>query len=97
MAATRTFTVDAIGDPEPITVQSTDGTRKVVVFENGQAGTTDFYLIKGPDKTVTQVLKPAGVKVEFERPSHEAKYRQGEVVGWLATVSGSATFAQEED
>lgn len=87
---TKTFTVDNAGDPEPITVQSY--CMKVVVYENAQAGTTDFIL-RVPFIDSPGVTKPAGSKAEISRGE---RYVPGDIVGYIETVSGSVTFAQEE-
>lgn len=87
---TKTFTVDAAGDPEPIIVQSY--CMKVVIYENNQAGTTD-YILHAPLMTSTGVTKPAGSKAEVSRGY---RYEPGQIAGYVETVSGSVTFAQEE-
>jgi hypothetical protein len=87
---TKTFTVDAAGNPEPITVQSY--CMKVVIYEDAQAGTTD-YILHVPAMASSGVTKPAGSKAEISRGE---RYVPGDIVGYVETVSGSVTFAQEE-
>lgn len=87
---TKTFTVDNAGNPEPITVQSY--CMKVVVYENDQAGTTDFIL-HVPLMASSGVTKPAGSKAEISRGY---RYEPGDIAGYVETVTGSVTFAQEE-
>jgi hypothetical protein len=87
---TKTFTVDNAGDPEPIIVGSYP--MKVVVYENNQAGTTD-YILHVPYMTSAGVTKPAGSKAEISRG---LRYEPGQIAGYIETVTGSVTFAQEE-
>lgn len=91
---TKTFTVDNAGEPEPVIVQSY--CMKVVIYENAQAGSTDYY-IYAPKKTSPEVTKPAGSKAEFSRGY---RYEPGDVAGYVALpvafAPGALTFAQEE-
>lgn len=90
---TKTFTVDNAGNPEPIIVQSY--CRKVTVYENNQAGTTD-YILHIPQMASVGVTKPAGSKAEIE-PESELRYSPGQTIGYIETVTGSVSFAQEEN
>lgn len=92
MAKTKTFTVDAVNPMEQI-VPSTACTR-IVVYENNQAGTVD-YVIAAPTSTDQQLTRPAGAKTEFT-PRTGQYFRPGTIVAYIATATGSATFAQEE-
>lgn len=88
---TKTFTVDSSGNPEPIIVQSYCTT--VVIYENDQAGTTD-YILHLPDMTSPGVTKPAGSKAEIVRAYN---WYPGQTIGYVeAVTAGSYTFAQEE-
>lgn len=87
---TKTFTVDNAGNPEPIQVQSY--CRSVTIYENNQAGTTD-YILHIPAMGSSGVTKPAGSKAVISR---DAQWYPGDIVGYVETVSGSVTFAQEE-
>jgi hypothetical protein len=87
---TKTFTVDNAGSPEPIQVQSY--CRQVTIYENNQAGTTD-YIVHVPSAVSAGVTKPAGSKAII---SDGTRYSPGDTIGYVETVSGSVTFAQEE-
>lgn len=89
---TKTFTVDAVGDPEPILVSTV--CHAVDVFENGAEGTQDF-LIYGC-KSDTPVRYPAGSRKRFQKASC-CFFMPGDVVAYVAAVSGVMTFAQEEE
>lgn len=90
MAYTRTFNVNS-STYTAVTVQTV--CRKVTVYEDAQAGTTDYYL-SGAGGDSDRVQKPAGSKKEFEstRP-----LQPNEILGYIKTVSGSVSFAQEEE
>lgn len=87
---TKTFTVDNAGNPEPVTVQTY--CRQVTIYENNQAGTTD-YIVHIPFAASSGVTKPAGSKMII---ADGHLYSPGDTVGYVETVSGSVTFAQEE-
>jgi hypothetical protein len=89
MPATKTFTVDAIGDDEPVTSES--NCQRITIFENAQAGAAD-YTVRRHSRTATAVTIPAGAKFVFEGP-----FLKGVVVGYVAAASGSFTMAQVED
>lgn len=89
---TKTFTVDNAGNPEPIIVLSY--CHKVTVYENNQAGTTD-YILHIPAMSSVGVTKPAGSKAEIV-PESEQRYSPGQTVAYIETITGSVTFAQEE-
>jgi len=91
MAQSTTFTVDAAGDPEKYTVKQM--CRRVTVYEDAQAGTTD-YKVYIPAASTTPVTKPAGSKFTFEPGGW---MMPGDQPFALATVTGSVTFAAEEE
>jgi hypothetical protein len=91
MAATFTFTVDAVGDPEAVVAQS--DCMEITVYENDQAGTAD-YLVRVPFKASPAVTKPAGTKYIFRKGG--SGFSKGSVAGYVEMVTGSVTFAQEE-
>lgn len=93
MPALFTFTVDAVGNDEPVTVQT--DCRRVVVYENNQAGSAD-YTVRAPFSTSPAVTRPAGSKTEFSRESGQGGFRAGETIAFVAMVSGSVTFVREE-
>jgi hypothetical protein len=95
MAKTYTLSVDASDPYEQIVVQSPFGCRKVIIYENAQAGTTD-YRVKAPTSSDAAVTRPAGAKTELLPTNGALSFSNGEVVGHVQTVSGTITFAQEE-
>jgi len=91
---TKSFTVDAVGNPEPITVVTT--CQQVEIYEDAQAGTTD-YKVRAPSLSDVDVQRPAGAKTLL-RPSHGGRFFfAGETIGYVSTVAGVVTFAQEEN
>ena len=93
MAKTSTFTVDNTGDPEPVTLLTEAW--EVEVYENAQAGTTD-YDVYAPATTDTPVRRPAGSKTLFKATGN-IPFRQGQTVGYIGAVTaGSYVFGQEE-
>lgn len=89
---TSQFTVNDIGDPEPIIVHTV--CRHVLVGEDSSVAnwpTTD-YRIKGTDNNSAMVQRPAGVLTEFSRQSNQSAYSPGDIIGYVETVSGSTTF-----
>lgn len=91
MAQTFTMTVDASGSPEIYTVRTT--CRKITVYEDAQAGTTDFKVYM-PANSSTPATKPAGSKFTHER---EGYFMPGDQPFALAVVTGSVSFAAEEE
>lgn len=91
MAYTHTFTVDAAGNAETYTVKTT--CRKITVYEDAQAGTLD-YKVYAPANSATPATKPAGSKYTLESSGY---FMPGDTPFALATASGSATFAAEEE
>lgn len=82
-----------MGDPEPIIISVSCAI--VVIYENGQVATTD-YRVMAPNSASPAVLRPAGAKTEFRAP-WGSMFREGQTIGYVETVSGTVTFAQEED
>lgn len=92
MSATRTFNVNS-STYTAVTVQGPGPCGTITVYEDDQAGTTDYYVSRtGQDSD--KVTKPAGSKKEF-KANH--LYYINDVVGYIKTASGSVTFAQEEE
>jgi len=91
------FTVDAIGNPEPITVEK--DCREVKIREQGGAGNTVFtiYDVGDPTGVGESVVYPAGAERVFKRGQGYADFRDGEVIGYIAVASGTATFSMECD
>lgn len=89
---TSQFTVNDIGDPEPIIVRSV--CRHVLVGEDSSVANwpTSDYRIKGVDPSSVMVQRPAGVLTEFSRRSNQSAFSPGDIVGYVEMVSGSTTF-----
>ena len=85
------FTVDAVGDPEAITVLGM--CRKVYLRENG--GPTVDFNIRAPVKTDGPVQYAMGEEAIIE--ARDNPFQPGEIVGYIETLSGSASFAQREE
>lgn len=67
--------------------------REVTVFEDNQAGTTDYYTSDtGSDSD--KVTRPAGTKRTWS--SGPLPFSIGKTVGYVKTAGGSVNFAQEE-
>ena len=93
MAKTKTFTVDNVAPADPVQVATV--CKRVIVYENNQAGTTD-YDVYAPATTDTPVRRPAGAKTEFNAPGGSF-FQPGETIAHMnAVTAGSYTFAQEE-
>ena len=92
MAKTFTFTVDNVGSPEPVTVQTP--CRRVIIREQGAAATTDYF-VRQPTSTSAQVRKVGGESTLFEATPGNL-FQTGQVIGYVETVTGSVTFSQEE-
>jgi hypothetical protein len=93
MPKSHSFTVDAVGDDEPVIAQSP--CFRITIFEDAQAGTAN-YTVRKPDPGSTAITIPAGAKHVFER-LHGSAFSKGQIVGYVAAASGSFTMAQVED
>jgi len=90
---TKTITVT---DAAWVAVTATTDTRRISVQEDPSVAnwpTTD-YLVAKPLSSSVQIRKLAGAKYVFERG--EYMHRAGSVAGYVKTVSGTTTFAQDE-
>lgn len=92
MARTYTFSVDNVGNPEPVTAQGP--CRKIIVREQGAAATTDYF-VRQPTNTSPQVRKVSGESTLFDTGEGNL-FQTGQIVGYVETVSGTVTFSQEE-
>jgi len=90
MPQTYTFDVDNSGTPESIVTQSF--CNRIIIYENDQNGTTD-YVLRYPSSSSPAITRPAGSKTEI---TLNGKTQAGNTVGFIATVTGTVTFAQEE-
>jgi len=92
---TTTFTVNAIGDPEPV-IAHTDCIEIIIKEDPTVAGwPTLDYLVTGSVPGSSAIGCPAGTEYAF-RASWQQHFAAGEIVGHVATVSGSTTFQQKE-
>lgn len=91
MATTSTFTVDNIGNPEPVTAPVF--CRRVTIREQGAAGTTD-YLVRRPGMTAAPYRKVAGESYTFTADPGSG-YETGSVIGYVETVTGSITMSMD--
>ena len=89
---TFNFSLDNVGF-DAVVVQG-PVCRKVIVYENERAATTDI-LVRAPTDSDSSIRKVAGEKIEFKAYK---SFLPGATVGYLQTVeSGAITVAQEED
>lgn len=74
-------------------VTATSDSRRVTVYEDDQAGTTDYY-VSSSGSDSDKVTKPAGSKKDFlgSKP-----FGYGTTVGYVKTQTGSVTFSIEEE
>ncbi len=92
MAKTFTFTVDNVGNPEPVTVQTP--CRQVIIRENASPPTTDYF-VRQPMATSSQVRKFQGETTGFEA-GPDNLFLPGQIIAYVETVAGSVSFSQEE-
>ena len=92
---TSTFSVNDAGDPEAVT--ATIQCIEVSIVENAQQPTTDFDIYS--EIGGTPARKMAGQIFTFPQ-SHDVgqprRYNPGEVLGYVATAAGTATFQKIE-
>ncbi len=92
--ARKTFNFSLDNDGFDAVVVQGPVCRKVVVYENARASTTDI-LVRAPTDSDLSVRKVEGEKVEFVAYK---SFLPGETVGYLQTAEvGAITVAQEED
>lgn len=91
MPHTTTFTVDNIGNPEP--VQPPIACSRVTIREQGAAGTTD-YLVRRPTSTSPAYRKVSGESFTFTADPPN-KFQANEIIGYVETVTGSITMSME--
>ena len=96
MAKIINITVNDVGDPEAITVQTV--CRKITIGENPSVAgwpTTDLKVYR-PDFSGNPRQIPGGLSYPFEKPLGQY-YNPGDVAGYVATDSGSTTVFQDEE
>jgi len=84
-----TFTVDAAGDPEPIVVPGDRPCHKVEVWEG--AGLNGFKLYQKIGGAFVEY--GSGARVAFRRNARQMPFDVGEILGYMATLSETATFS----
>ncbi len=93
---TEEFVTDNVGQPEPVTV--TRRCTRVVIQEQSQTGTADFW-IYGVTSSGTPDSNPAkyaaGKQKEFVAPPGHGFYA-GQTIAFIAAASGSLTMSREE-
>lgn len=95
MPATKTFTVDSIGDPEPIQVVSS--CRKVVIREDVSVSgwpTVEFNVM-APLQASPKVRYTNGESMSLVA-ENKGYFKVGSIIGYIEAVSGSALFSQLE-
>ena len=85
------FTVDALTTPEAITASGYCHTIRV----KEQGGPTVIFDKRAPYATSPISRYDIGEEVVFQ--SKHGGFQPGQIVGFLETTSGSATFNQEEE
>lgn len=89
--STYVFTVDAVGQDEPVIAQS-DCMEIQVVEDAG--GATANYTVRRPFRTSPAVTVLGGVPYTFKNGG--SGFTKGSIAGYVALLSGSASFAQME-
>ena len=86
------FSVNAVGDPEPIIVKSPE-CRRVIIRENGTP-TVDFDLFDRIGGTASRRM--LGSSEEFKAFPPFFPFRLNDIAGYVATASGTVDFQQLE-
>lgn len=95
---TTTFTVNDLGDPEPVT--ATVPCSKIRIGEDPSVADWPVvdYQICGDYQGSVYVQKAAGTMFEFNAPVIKDKlFKIGDIAGYVRTVSGSSTFFKIEE
>lgn len=98
---TKTFSVT---DAAYVAITAAIDTHMITVQEdNSVAGwPTTAYTIKKPTTAATAIQKAAGARTVFQKSAKVSigdfpfAFKAGEVVGYIQTVSGTTTFAQDD-
>src|SRR4029077_18176581 len=80
----------SVGPAAFVAVTAKSQCRYILVFEDGQAGTTAIKL-KAPTTEDVVVTHPAGQKITLA-----GNFQPGNTAGWIETVSGTITVDAEE-
>lgn len=95
--ATYLITVDSLGSPEPVTIQS-NVVRRVTLRQNDQDAVTLYpFLIRVPDATSPAMRYVAGATAVIEANPGRWFFRAGDTIGYIETTTGTAVFTQAED
>jgi len=95
MAKTSTFSVDNVGDPEPVIIDT--NCTEVMFGEDPSVAnfpTTDWTL-RAPSKTDTPIRQEIGTQ-KVMRPPKGHTFDIGQIVAYVATVIGTTTFRKWE-
>lgn len=97
--ATYQFPVNDVGDPEPVTIQSSGhNIREVtigVLRSDAGWGSTGFYWYAPDTTSDPEFISIGGTKNIVVKPGQQP-FRTGQTIGYVATESGSVTFFQSE-
>ena len=91
---TRQFTVNNVGDPEPVVVQTVCSQVTVGEDEEVVGYPTQDFKVRKPEKTDDTRYLGAGKTYTFRRHTH---WNPGDIAGYVETVGGSTTFFQDEE
>lgn len=90
-----TFTVNAVGDPEPVTALTVCSEIRVQEDASVAGWPTVDFKVYAPSKNDSPLQAGAGSFWIFKKP-RGSYFQPGELAGYLATVSGSTNFNQWE-
>ncbi len=93
---TEEFVTDAVGQPEPITV--TRRCARVVVQEQSQLGTADFWIygVKSDGTPDSNPAKYAAGKQKEFLATPGYGFFPGQTIAFIAAATGSLTMSREE-
>lgn len=100
---TKTFTVNSIGDPEPIITASACSLVTIREDPSVSGWPTVGYKVRAPLATDSPVSKEMGEDTIFtfegglQFKSKTGKWAKGVIIGYVETNSGSTTFSQVEE
>jgi hypothetical protein len=96
---TSLFTVNDIGDPEPVI--ATVACNRIIIGEDASVSGWPLseYEVKGNYVGSVFIRKSAGLSYQFESTEDKTKksFLPGQIVGYVKTVSGSTTFYKVEE
>ena len=89
MAKTATATSDNVGNPDPVTAPV--ACRRITLRQDASVAAPVSYIVHAPSATDPGFHKYPAESVQFEA-APGAYIQSGDVVGYIETTSGSATF-----